>query len=187
MGVVFPNETIARRWDGALQSRLRRAPLEAFLKRRSLSLAPCGVAQDSDNLIRATVYIIETGLSAYCRHRSEALSSRQRAVLGRVACIVSRALSGQILQIASWRIVAMVSTARLLSPWIGLNAAALESACATRQFEKQPMRTASSLDLRLSAGAGEALNDDDCMAEAAAIIALHLEAAGASARLLTFG
>jgi hypothetical protein len=187
MGVVFPNETIARRWDGALQAKLRRAPLEAFLKRRSLPLAPSGAAQNSDNLIRAAVFIVEAGLSAYCRYHGEILNLRQRVLLGRVACIVSRALAGRILQLESWRIVALVSTARLLSPSIGLNAAALESACATRLFEKQSVRAAPSLDPRLSACAGEALSDDESVSEAAAIIALHLDVAATSDRLLTFG
>ena len=52
MGIVFPSEAVARRWDGALEARLRRAPLEAFLRARAIVAAPAGVAQDSDAIWR---------------------------------------------------------------------------------------------------------------------------------------
>src|SRR5579862_5214198 len=123
MAIVFPNEAVARRWDGALQARLRRAPLEAFLRARSLVPAPPGIAQDSDDLVRATVLIVEAGLSQYFADREEGLAFRQRAIVGHVACLVSRALVEQFSQPGAWRIVALVSTARVLSGWIGLNAA----------------------------------------------------------------
>src|SRR5579872_2629783 len=77
MGLVFPSEAVARRWNGALQARLRRAPLEAFLRARSLSPAPRGVAQDSDDVARATVLIVEAGLSFYLAGRPEGLAFRQ--------------------------------------------------------------------------------------------------------------
>ena len=31
MGIVYPSEAVARRWNGALQTSLQRAPLERFL------------------------------------------------------------------------------------------------------------------------------------------------------------
>ncbi len=40
MGIVYPSKAVARRWDGALQARLRRAPLEKFLKARGIAPAP---------------------------------------------------------------------------------------------------------------------------------------------------
>lgn len=65
MGVVFPSEAVARRWDGALQARLRRAPLETFLRARGTIVAPPGIAQNSDNLARAAVLMVEAGLTLY--------------------------------------------------------------------------------------------------------------------------
>jgi hypothetical protein len=176
MGIVFPSEAVARRWDGALQVRLRRAPLEAFLRARSLVPAPAGVAQDSDNLVRATVLIVEAGLLLYFADRVEDLALRQRAVVGHVACLVSHALAEQISQLGAWRIVALVSTARLLSPWIGLNAAAMASASCARQFQKEFMKAASSLDKRICENACAAVNRDgvEAMAEVAACIAARL-------------
>jgi hypothetical protein len=176
MGIVFPSGAVARRWDGALQARLRRAPLEAFLRARSLVPAPAGVAQDSDNLVRATVWIVEAGLSHYFADCVEGLAFRQRAIVGHVACLVSRALAEQISQPAAWRIVALVSAARLLSPWIGLNAAALASASSARQFHKEFMKSASSLDRRIIESSCAAVNRDgvEAMAEVSASIAARL-------------
>jgi hypothetical protein len=176
MGIVFPSEAVARRWDGALQARLRRAPLEAFLSARSLVPAPAGVSQDSDNLVRATVLIVESGLSLYFADRVEGLAYRERALVGHVACLVGRALAEQISQPAVWRVVALVSTARLLSPWIGLNAAAMTSASSTRRFQKGFMKAASSLDRRIIEGACTAVNRDglETMAEVSASIAARL-------------
>jgi hypothetical protein len=179
MGIVFPSEAVARRWDGALQARLRRAPLEAFLRARSLVPAPAGVAQDSDNLVRATMLIIEAGLLLHFADRVEGLAFRQRAVVGHVACLVSRALAELISQPRAWRIVALVSTARLLSPWMGLNAAAMTSASSARQFQKEFMKAGSSLDRRISESACAAVNRDgaEAMAEASASIAARLSIA----------
>jgi hypothetical protein len=98
VAIVFPNESIARRWDGALQARIRRAPLEGFLRTQAIAAAAPGIAQDSDNLIRATVFIVE------------------HAMLGRLACLTSRSLAALIVEPARWRTAALVSTARLLSP-----------------------------------------------------------------------
>jgi hypothetical protein len=176
MGIVFPSEAVARHWDGALRVRLRRAPLEAFLKARSLVPARAGVAQDSDNLVRATVLIVEAGLSLFFADRVEGLAFCQRAVVGHVACLVSRALAEQISQPEAWRIVALVSTARLLSPWIGLNTAAMASASYVRQFPKEFMKTASSLDMRIWDSACSAVHRDgvEAMAEVSANIAARL-------------
>ncbi len=189
MGIVFPSEAVARRWDGALRVRLRRAPLEAFLRARSLVPARAGVAQDSDNLVRATVLIVEAGLSLFFADRVEGLAFRQRAVVGHLACLVSRALAEQISQPEAWRIVALVSTARLLSPWIGLNAAAMASASCVRQFQKDSMKSASCLDIRLCESASSAVNRDgvEAMAEVSANIAARLNYVSSADCLCTEG
>lgn len=182
MGIVFPSVAVARRWDGALQARLRRAPLEAFLRARSLAPAPAGVAQDSDNLVRATVFIVEAGLSLYFADRVEGLAFRQRAVVGHVACLVSRALAELISQPGVWRIVALVSTARLLTPWVGLNAAAMASASCARQFQKKFMTAPSSLDRQIIEDACAAVSQDNVeeMAAVSASIAARLNAVSAA-------
>jgi hypothetical protein len=178
MGIVYPSEAVARRWDGALQTRLQRAPLEGFLRARGIVPAPRGICQDSDDLARATVVIIEGGLALHLVDREEGLAFGQRAVVGHVACLVSRALAVQIAQPDAWRIAALVSTARLLSPWTGLNAAAVASASAARQFQKEVTKGISPLDWRIMKSASEAVsgNGVDAMATASANIAARLNA-----------
>ncbi len=158
MGIVYPSKAVARRWDGALQARLRRAPLENFLKARGIAPAPRGVSQNCDDLVRATVCIVETGLALYFADRADGLASGQRAIVGHVACLVSRALAEQIEQPDAWRIAALVSTARLLSPWVGVNAAAMASACAVRQFQKEAVKGISPLDWRIMNSAIDVIN-----------------------------
>ena len=176
MGILFPNEVVARRWDGALQARLRRAPLEEFLRARSLVPAPVGVAQDSDNLVRATVSIVEAGLSLYFADRVEGLAFHQRAIVGHVVCLVSRALAEQISRPDAWRVVALISTARLLRPWVGLHAAAMTSASSTRRFQKEFAKGMWSLDGQIGEGACAAVHRGGvgALAEVSASIAACL-------------
>jgi hypothetical protein len=182
MGILFPSETVSRRWDGALQARLRRAPLEAFLRARSLVPAPSGVAQDSDNLARVTVCIVEAGLSLYLEDREVGLALHQRAIVGQVGCLVSYALAELISQPTAWRIAALVSSARLLSPWMGLNEAAVASAYSVRRFQKEVMKAASSRDgLIIEAACASVERDDvDSIAAASASIAARFRAADSS-------
>jgi hypothetical protein len=135
MTIVFPNEAIARRWNGALQARLRRAPLEEFLRARSLTTAAPGIAQDTDDLIRASVHLAEEGLALYFSAREGELSRSQYPFVGYLACGVSHFLSTLILQPSAWRIASLVSTARLLSPWIGTHGAAMHAAKFVREYE----------------------------------------------------
>jgi hypothetical protein len=127
-------------------------------------------------LVRATVLIVEAGLSLYFTDRVEGLAFSQRAVVGHVVCLVSRALAEQISHPGAWRVVALVSTARVLSPWIGLNAAATTSAFATRQFQKEVTWAASSVDKRIGESACAAVTQDgvEAVAEVSARIAERL-------------
>jgi hypothetical protein len=176
MGILFPDAAVARRWNGALQARLRRAPLEKFLRARAIAPAPVGVSQDSDNLVRATVLIVEGGLTLYCDKRTEGLALPQRELVGHMACLVSRSLAELISNPLVWRVVALVSTARLLSPWIGLNAAAMSSAASARQFQQQLPDGVSATDVQVSQGAAAAIGQCSAkaMAQVSAVIALRL-------------
>jgi hypothetical protein len=176
MGIVYPSKAVSARWDGALKARLRRAPLEMFLRGRSLVPAPAGASQDTDNLVRATVVIVEAGLSLYCVNKKEGLPSSQRPVVGHLASLVGLALAQQISESDAWRNVALVSTARLLAPWMGLNFAAPVAASAVRQFQQDIMNGASPSDWRIMNSAWEAVsgNDDAAIGNAALNIAARL-------------
>ncbi len=181
MGIVYPSKAVGRRWDGALQARLRRAPLEKFLRAQGIVPAARGVSQDSDDLVRATVLIVESGVALYVADREEVLASRQREVLGHVACLVSCALAEQIAQPDAWRTVALVSTARLLTPWIGLIAAAIASASAAREFQKEVMKGISPLDWRIMQSACDAVSGNPAaMIKASTNVAARLNAESAS-------
>src|ERR1700691_2385691 len=136
MALIMPSEAVARRWNGALQARLRRAPLEEFLRVRDLKIAPAGAARDTDNLVRATVFMVDTGVRIYFFAQENALNERQQAQVAQAACMVSHGLAALIGEPGAWRIAALVSAAQLLNPWIGLNAAAYAAAAAARPISE---------------------------------------------------
>jgi hypothetical protein len=183
MGIVYPNKAVASRWDGALQARLRRAPLEAFLRSRSLSLAPAGASQDSDNLTRATVFIVEAGLKLRSIQAEHILGHRRQTAVGLSACLVSLALAQQISQPEAWRVSALVSTTRLLTPWLGPNSAALSSASIAREFQKAFRKEVSPLDWRIMKSTVDAVssNGSAAMAKLAGNIAARLNTEAVSA------
>jgi hypothetical protein len=185
MGIVYPSKAVARRWDGALQATLRRAPVEAFLRARSLLPAPAGVSQETDNLVRATVFIVEAGLNLYIADRQGGLALAQQSELVVAVCLVSMGLAQQFAQAAVWRTVALVSSAQLLSPCIGLNSAALLSAGVVRQFQQELKQGISPLDWRITTSAREAVshNRPELLLEASAHIATRLKSEPSAAEL----
>jgi hypothetical protein len=161
LALLFPNKATARKWEGALESRLRRAPLEQFLVSRSLKLAKGGAAQTSDNLTRATVFFVESGLQTYFKGKDHGMATSQVAIVGHCACIISRAAAAAIREPTTWRIPALVSTALLLSPWIGLSAAASGSAAAVQDFANRPHPSSMTGDKPLSDRVTVAVIDND--------------------------
>jgi hypothetical protein len=176
LALVFPSDATARKWTGALEARLRRAPLEQFLRTGSLKLAGTGAAQTTDNLTRATVFIVEAGLQAYCKEKDQGLATAQLAIVGHFACLVCRAAAAVIQEPATWRVPALVSTTLLLSPWIGLNAAAIDSVAAVRDFANRFQNRSVSDENRLSARVAVAVirNDYTQITDIAEIIAKRL-------------
>jgi hypothetical protein len=73
----------------------------------------------------------------------------------------------------------------LLSPWIGLNAAAIAAASSTRQFQKDVTKGISPLDWRIMKSARDAVSGTgpDALASAAATIAARLNAETPSAEV----
>jgi hypothetical protein len=182
MGLIYPNHSKTGHWDGALQGRLRRAPLEEFLRTHSFKIAH-GAARDCDNLARATVYFIQRGLESYFCHREEGLAESQHGTIGRLACLTTRAVAGLIEEPESWRIPALLSTAQLLSPWIGLNASAYASASFVHQFTVRLQEAAALEDNEITAAVSAALqrNDRASILTVAEMIEKHLSTATATA------
>ena len=103
--------------------------------------------------------MVEAGLALYFSDRAEGLAIPQRAIVGHVACVVNRTMAELISQPGAWRIASLVSTARLLTPWIGLNAAALMAASSTRRYQQEwPVTGSSSIDTCISRSALSAVH-----------------------------
>jgi hypothetical protein len=170
--VLIPSKKIALRWNGALQARLRRAPLETFLKSRGQKCVLTGPTQITDNLASATIYFVDRGLTAYNEERGPFPASRH-LVVGLIACAVSRGLSSLILEPASWRIAGLIGAARILAPQVGLDAAAHLAASAARDYSRSLGSFAQDMQLlQVSHGACVAVesNDDALAANAASLI-----------------
>lgn len=160
MAVVFPSAEISQRWNGSLQARLTRAPLEAFLRSQGFAPARVGVAQDTDNVTRAAVHMIE---SAIARLSAPQLTGTTTAfcgdaIAGDLSCIVTKSLASMIEKPPVWRIAALLSTAQLLTPRIGLTEAAVAAAAYVRRFEREGGRD-SALDHQIAQAAISALQD----------------------------
>lgn len=179
MALIIPSEAIARRWNGALLARLRRAPLEEFLRAHAVTPASAGTTQDSDNVSHATILMVNAGLTLYFQDREDALLATQHAVVGQAACLISRALAALILEPGCWRTAALVSTYQLLRPWIGVNAAAYASAAAAHAFTFSLVSCASAADARLSERVSIAVSrkDPTAVTDAAVLISQRLACA----------
>jgi hypothetical protein len=177
MGILYPKEAIARRWDGALQARLRRAPLELFLGGQRTVSTPVGASRDTDNLARATVIIVQAGLDLYLT-RDKGIAFSHRPVVGHMACLVSVALAQQIFEPDLWRGAAQISTTRCLSPLIGFDTASMMATAVAQRFQKAIAIGVSPLDWRISKSAREAVhsNQSSALAKVAANIAARLNA-----------
>ncbi len=179
MALIYPSQYKTRHWNGALQARLTRAPLERFLGTHRLKLAT-GSQRDSDNIARASVLIIECGLKEYFHDREEGLAESHHPMIGRLACVATRAVAALIQQPDSWRIPALLSAARLLTPWVGLNPAACASASSIHEFAITPMSPAAlQADIETAEGVSTAItaNDSTSIGAIARSIAVRLRSA----------
>lgn len=140
---------------------MRRAPLENFLRLRGVKCALTGPTQITDNLATGTIYFVERGLAAYQQTWGHVPAIRH-PVVGQLACAVSRGLASLIGETASWRIAGLVSTARLLAPTIGIEAAARVAASAARDYGRSLDTCEQSMQLlQISHSASTAVETDD--------------------------
>lgn len=161
MSIIKPSAAIEQRWRGALEASVLQAPLEIFLRSRTLDVARSGPGRHSDNVTRATLYFLQAGLNSYCNSNENALDAGHYPVIGRAACLISTTLAEVIAQPTCWRVAALVSVAQFLTPWIGLNDAACVSASVYREFADQPMNPLGSYDKRLCGIAAKAVTQND--------------------------
>lgn len=160
MSLVIPKEAIAKHWRGALESRVRRAPLEHFLRRHAAPPAPSGVAQITDNLCRATVLLMEACLGD-ASDEFTFTELRDRA-LGPIACAVSAGLATRIQEENAWRIAALVSVCQLHAARLGFSAASRCAADIVQEYfaSYRQQRPSDSLS-RIALAAAEVLDSND--------------------------
>ncbi len=134
MTVLIPNAKIASRWNGALQARLRYAPLERFLRSRGLKWMSSGETHITDNLASATIQLVGEAMNGCAGQAPAALPAAAHPIVGQVACAVTSAVALLIHEPNYWRTGSLVATARLLEKYIGLSAAAHLAAAAARDY-----------------------------------------------------
>jgi hypothetical protein len=173
VAVLIPNAKVAARWNGALEARLRQAPIESFLRSRGQHYVASGDTRATDNLAAATLYLLERAID--CR-------LEQVSVVGLVACAVSDGLAALIRERSAWRTAALVGTARILSPSIGPAAAADLSAAAVREYSMSlggPPKNLNLPNIRAAAARAVQSNDESHVVDAVCLMSKQLFAASA--------
>jgi hypothetical protein len=133
MTLLVPRNVISRRWEGALEARLRRAPIEVFLRAHNIQAPAAGSSLLTDDLVRATIFVVEQSR----RVTGGRLSEHQQELVGEMACSICEELALLVCEPDCARVAALVSAAQLLSPGLGLKAAAFRAATAARAFWKK--------------------------------------------------
>ena len=142
----------------------------------------------TDNLACATIYLVQNGLAEY-REAHGSVPAHRHPAIGQLACAVSRGLAALIDEPAAWRIAGLVSTARLLSPMVGIEAAARLAASAARDYGRSLDTHAQNMQLlQVSHSASIAVetNDDGRSASASGLILECLTRMPPSRRALTY-
>jgi hypothetical protein len=117
-----------------LQTRLRQAPLERFLRMHGLKWSTATDTRNTDNLACAVIFFVTEARSNGGQEAMQPLIASQQYGVGQVACTVSASLALLIQEPDHWRTAALVATARLLERQVGLSAAAHVAAAAARGY-----------------------------------------------------
>jgi hypothetical protein len=149
MSIVRPSATIEQRWHGALQTSIRQAPLELFLRTRALEVTSQTSSRHSDNVARATLYFLRAGVDEYCSNSNHVFDADHYSFIGRIACSISKTLANLIEQPTCSRAAALRSVAQLLSLQMKVNDAACTSASVCREFADLQLGSATSIEQAL--------------------------------------
>jgi hypothetical protein len=175
--VIIPNAKILSRWNGALEARLRQAPLEAFLRAHGQRWAVSGETRVTDNLACATIYLVNSALAHGGELPAAPLTLAQHSSVGQIACAVSSGLALLIQEPAQWRTAALVGTARILERHVGLSAAARAAAAAAREYHSavsNGLQETGVLDIGHAARVAVEGNDEGALAGAVQLIRQRL-------------
>ncbi len=104
------------------------------MRARKLMFATEGTTQDSDNLATTSTYLVGAALSIYAGQDENRLSPGQQILAAQAICCASDGLARLIGEPLCWRVAALVGIGRLLSPTIGVGAAAQLAAAAVHDY-----------------------------------------------------
>src|SRR5258708_19872999 len=93
MTVLIPSKKVAARWNGALQKRLRHAPLESFLRSKGRKWVQSSESRVSDNLACATIYFVDQALNACTPDGNGLLATTHHAADCPPPCALSPSLT----------------------------------------------------------------------------------------------
>jgi hypothetical protein len=165
-------------------ARLRHAPLENFLRSHDQKWVLTGDARVTDNLACGGIYLVDGALNAWMLESRGTLTMAQHPAVGLIACAVSHGLATLIHEPNAWRIAALVCTARVLSPYIGLEAAAHVAAAAARDYYaalNAGTRSTEIVHLGNAAAFAVESNDDENALHVMKLILRRLSSAGTGA------
>ena len=132
--VLTPRADISSRWNGALRTRLNRAPLEVFLRSQGQTCALGSRSAVSDNLASAAMFFLRPILP-HCQVSWPMLCDpAYLESVGTVTSTISLSLAELIREPISWRVASLIASARLLSPALGGDFAARSAASAVGAF-----------------------------------------------------
>ena len=173
MAIVYPPEKITRQWNEAFDASRKRAPLVEFLLRQGLQVAAPGPGRNSDDIIRATLFIVDTALRQIVGNK-EGLNPAQRLEVGEVTCCICDCLARLIEDHRCWRVAALVSTTKLTSPGLSLFAAANGAATAAEHFIYSNMG-GECIETQKLAAQAIVSNDDSKLQELLAHVAIQIQ------------
>ncbi len=173
MAIVFPPAKIARHWNGALDSSRKRAPLVEFLRHRGLKVAQPGPGRNSDNISRATLFIVNRALRVGIGDK-QALNPAQRLNVGQTACCICDCLASMIGDPNCWRVAALVSGTQLISSGSNLSNSANAAAISAQQFKQSTMGSGC-IKTQLLAAQAIVSNLDEKLQELTTHVALQIQ------------
>jgi hypothetical protein len=111
--LLHPSRSVEEKWRGALTRRLKRRPLEAFLRAHALTFAPPGPIDDRRNLKSATEFMLGSACAAY--RQSVSFVDEHVAILTQIACAAATGVGRLIEEPGAARVGGLSAAVQLLA------------------------------------------------------------------------
>jgi hypothetical protein len=134
MSVVYPVSARVAHWTGALQRRLKQAPLECFVRMHAPAAFEAQGFNVPDALVIATGIVLNEALTTYTAQHGAALNEPQCWVIGCACAAVCDGFTAGIEQPEEWLLAALQSAQLLLIPPLGPAVAAQCSSLSVQNY-----------------------------------------------------